>query len=202
MDIRSEKYLQVKPMITAAAWDLSRRYQHLTYEDALGECNLQFAKSMDNHDPEKGALTTYTANVMRATKRNVQDKFCADRGIPRARRSKKELTEEHAETCKSIDLAFLTKPVNSHSVSGQDDTSELSALADIGYFDPTALLFAESRNWETEDRALLHALYIGTEQGIEATAASVARNFPTWGKSRAQQRLTSLRAKVFEVIKC
>ena len=202
MDIRSEKYLQVKPMITAAAWDLSRRYQHLTYEDALGECNLQFAKSMDNHDPEKGALTTYTANVMRATRRNVQDKFCADRGIPRARRSKKELTEEHAETCKSIDLAFLTKPVHSHGVGGQDDVSDLATLEAVGYFDPTAMLFSEARNWETEDRELLHALYTGTEQGIEATAASVARNFPNWRKGTAQQRLTSLRAKVYEVIKC
>lgn len=194
MDIRSEKYLKVKPMITAAAWDLSRRYQHLTYEDALGECNLQFAKSMDSHDPEKGALTTYTANVMRATRRNVQDKFCADRGIPRARRSKKEFTEAHEATCKAVDGALATGV--SHA------TEEFSLLENVGYFDPTAMLFSEARNWESEDRDLLHALYMGTEQGIEATAASVARNFPNWRKGMAQQRLTSLRAKVFEVIKC
>ena len=194
MDIRSEKYLQVKPMITAAAWDLSRRYPSLTPEDALGECNLQFAKCMDKHDPEKGALTTYTAQILRATRSNIQDRFCAERGIPRARRSKKEASEAQLATAKAIDYACAS------TIPKDGETVDL--LANAAFFDPEYQLFMQARTWEKEDQALLNALYVGTEKGIDATGASISRNFPAWRKGQAKERLSKLRKRVFEVIDC
>lgn len=193
MDARSEKYLQVKPMITAAAWDLSRRYPNLTYEDALGDCNLQFAKRMDAYDPSLGALTTYTAQIMRAAKRNVQDRFCSERGLPRERRSSKPVDEAHMETCKAIDGARQC---------AQSRYEEYDLFETVGHDDPEYRLFLEARNWEQEDRDLLNALYMGTEKGIEATEASVARNFPAWRKGQAKARLSTLRSRVAEVCKC
>ena len=194
MDKRSEKYMQVKPMISAAAWDLTRRYPNLTLEDAMGECNLQFAKHMDKHDPEKGALTTYTAKLMQTAKSNIQDRFCAEHGLPRARRSRKEASELQVATAKAID--------NARSAISGPGGADLDPLNLVAYSDPEYLLFTEARNWEKEDRELLNALYKGTEAGIEATEASIRRNFPAWRKGQAKERLTKLRRRVYEVIEC
>lgn len=193
MDARTEAYLKVKPMISSAAWDLSRKYPNLTYEDAMGECNLQFARHVDAYNPEKGAITTYTASLLRTTKSNIQDRFCAERGIPRARRSAKTVGDSHIEQCKAIDRALTV-------INPQEEP--MAMLDQAGYFDPSHILFNAASAWHEEDRALLNALYMGTEQGIEATPASIARNFPTWGKARAKARLSSLRKNVAEVLEC
>ena len=190
MDIRSEKYMQVKPMITAAAWDLSRKYPNLTFEDAMGDCNLQFAKKIDDFDPKKGALTTYTSQIIRATRSSVNDRFCSQRGIPRARRSKKALDESHLEFCKALDNAKQF----------ETGTEEYNLLDSVGFNDPEYRLFIEARNWPEEERDLLNALYVGTEQGIEATEASISRNFPKWKKGQAKTCLASLKTRVCEAI--
>ena len=70
----------------------------------------------------------------------------------------------------------------------------------MGFNDPEYRLFLEARTWPEEERDLLNALYVGTEQGIEATEASVSRNFPKWKKGQAKTCLASLKTRVCEAI--
>lgn len=172
MDPRNALYNQVKPMITKTAWDLCRTYPNLDYGDALGECNMQWAKGIDRFDPERASLSTFTHYQLRAAKKNVHEK---------------------AHT--KIEKIMVVQPCGEHSGDADHPAESTGYYENIAFVDPSRNL---ADGLDSDEQEVLLALFHGTHDNMTATGADVHRAFSArgWTRRRAYAVLDSMRAKV------
>jgi len=169
MDPRNALYNQAKRQISAAAWDLCRSYPNLDYGDAVGECNLQWAKSLGRFDPAQASINTFTHYQLLAAKKSVHEKA-------------------HTKMASATVRDAPSEPDN-----GTWSLADISQDATFG--DPSRNL---ADGLDSDECEVLQALFHGTYDNMGATGADVHRVFSQkgWTRRRAYSVLDSMRTKV------